>query len=275
MRIPIYLLLIGFGVAGMSIRTAACSYAHYPNPPLEYVVDRTETIYLGTLIQNKARIEKDKGTRYRVHTRIFRVEEPIKGSLRKTHTLTHVEKVTNRTSCDDDPPEMKVGEQWIVFDGYDENKGRDPDANYSLYVRDPDFLSRSFVRSEKRSQELLGRIKKSVSQPCSCFLGEIEHYSFDSPPDSGRIPVVELRTANGGAVLRSTAPDERGTFRFERLASGAYTIRIYSTKQDWFDHPVKKRLEPTSDRSSYFTDFTITIDGSRPEFEIFVLLDQR
>lgn len=241
-----------------------CSYLSNPDPPPEYIVSRTKTIFIGTLLQKTFRYQKDEGTKYKIHSLLFRIDEGLKVKEMRSLTVEYWEKLTRIDSCDYEPPDPKVGEQWVVFHGYDE------ETDGPRNVRHPEFLSWRLDRSENRSQVELNRIREAITSPRSGFYGEVEMAMFDSAPSDDRGIEAELRSSEGNEAIR-TAKLRDGLFSFLDLEPGNYVIRLRSPKHEKFFTPKELTMEKSEDGTAFFADFKVSISAKRPEYGNFAL----
>jgi hypothetical protein len=250
-------------VSATPVASLACSYFSSPDPPTEYIVSRTKTIFLGSLLQKGSRIQKVEGDRYRIHSLIFRIEQKLKGDPRDTYLIECWDRITGRDSCYEERPNPKVGEKWVIFHGYDE--GRDT----LLSVRDPDYLSWHFARDDSRSTEGLKSIKEAIANPRSTFFGEIEMGMFDMPPEDPSLR-VELLDSSRRFIIR-TAVVEKGHFSLSNLEPGTYFVRLRSSKQYGFFQPASVKMQKDNHEAPYFADFKIEMSRAMPEFLNFSL----
>jgi hypothetical protein len=242
----------------LPVAAFGCSYYSYPDPPTEYIVSRTKTIFLGTLLQKVFREAKIEGDRYKIHMLTFRIDKALKGGQSQIYRIEYAEKVSRRSSCDEDPPDQKVGEQWVVFDGYDEGEG-------VWNVRNPAFLSWRY------SIDHSGRLKKirdAVEHPSSTFFGEVEMAMFDSPPNH-KIQ-AELLDPDKNSVIQ-TVDVQDGRFDFPDLKPGIYFVRLRSSKLEKLLAPEPVEMVKDATGHSFYVDFRIRILPGRPEFETFAL----
>lgn len=242
----------------------ACTYLEYPDPPIEYLVSRTETVFFGRLISKKHRTVRDDGEIYRVNTLTFDVKEVFKGQGSRRQSISYSERLSNRTSCDDIPPKSKVGEDWVIFIYYDE------ETTVHRFVRSSSDLSWSFDQNDKNDRIRLDQIRIAAASPKSTFFGSVQKAMFGRFSGSGLVQKVELRSANGSELLRSSTADDNH-FRFDDIAAGTYTLRIFTSKEQTFQLPKIKHAQQLTPDGGYFADFKIAMDGKRPQYENFVL----
>src|SRR5687768_14207579 len=247
------------------VASLGCSYYSYPNPPTEYIVSRTRTIFLGTLLQKTFRTRKDEAYKYRVHTLTLRIEQALKGEQGGAYRIEYWEKISRRDSCDEKPPDPKVGKRWVIFHGYDEG-----DDDTLLYVRNPEWLSWRYEPDERRSQVELKEIKDAIAFPRSSFFGEVEMAMLDTPPSDGRKLIAELLNTDGSFVIR-TVTVENGRFSFPNLEPENYTVRLRSSKQERLLYPEQLTMRKDEGIPPYFADFKVQVRPKLPEFRSFAL----
>lgn len=254
------LVFLGFS----ALPVLPCSYLANPDPPVEYIVSRTETVFFGTLIKKRLRTVKEDGTTYRVHSLLFRVDEHFKGDKAARQTIEFWEKAKNRDSCDVPAPESKVSQQWVAYIGYDEG------SDMLRYVRHTQFLSWHYEPDNKYDPPRLEATRTAALKPRSTFYGEIESAMVDVLSD-GVIYNIELRSEDGSQLIQSTTqPFDR--FQFNDVPRGTYTIRIHSSsKVQKYLYPIEKPTTPLENAKTRFADFRISMDGTRPQFENFVI----
>ncbi|HQU94365.1 MAG TPA: hypothetical protein PLK77_18860, partial [Pyrinomonadaceae bacterium] len=176
MRIAAVAFVASFVFVGLATLPAfACSYIANPDPPIEYIVGRTETVFFGTLIQKRVRTVKEDGETYRVHSLLFRVDESFKGKKDSRQTIEFWEKAKNLSSCDVPAPKSKVGQQWVVFIGYDEG------SDMLRYVRHSQFLSWHYEPDTKYDLPRLDKTRAAALKPRSTFYGQVERAMLDAP----------------------------------------------------------------------------------------------
>lgn len=264
---PTLLMSMAVAVLAVSIPITAsgCTYFSYPDPPLEYVASRTPTIFLGTLIQRRTQIRKWDGDKYELHTLLFRVDDNLKGDNPTRVTITTWDRLTNRDSCYEEPPKPNVGEQWVVYRGYDE------ETTVWLNVRDMRFLSWHFDAGDPISRKKLQSVKDAISYHRSTFFGEVEMAMVDSPPSADAAIKAELMNPDGRTIQNLTL-DDKGKFAFPDLPPGLYTVRIRSSKQYELFQPEKLMMQQDVDGASFVADFKIQMRPGLPEFAAFVLM---
>lgn len=265
MRFTLKALIAGFSLLGFSaLPVFPCSYLANPNPPVEYIISRTETVFFGTLIQKNLRTVKEEGNTYRVHSLLFRVDEYFKGNKAAKQSIEFWEKIKNRDSCDVSAPESKVGQQWVVFVGYDE------ETDVQQYIRHDQYLSWHFEPDNKYDRPRLEATRSAALRPRSSFFGEIEIAMLGAPKE-GLISHIELRSEDASELLKTTTqPYDK--FQFNDVPRGTYTIRIHASPQvEKFLYPIEKPTSASQDGKARLADFQIKMDGIRPQFENFVI----
>ncbi len=258
-RITIAILFV-LAIPAVSL---GCSYFSYPDPPSEYIVSRTKTIFLGTLLEKRTRVRKEEGDKYKIYSLIFRVEQKLKDDPGDTYVIEYWDRLTRRDSCYVERPNLKVGEKWVIYHGYDEGD------DTLLNVRDPDYLSWRFSRNDSRSKEKLKTIKHIIANPRSTFFGEVEMAMFDTPADDSSL-IAELLDSSRTTTIR-TAVVERGSFSFPDLGAGKYVVRLRSAKKYRIFQPAEVVVEEDSQEASYFADFKIEMRSAVPAFLTFAL----
>ena len=258
------LALSMFFLLATPISGFACSYISYPDPPTAYIVSRTKTIFIGTLLQKTFSVRKAEGDRYRVHSLLFRIEQSLKGELRTDYRIEYWERISRRSSCDVDPPDSKVGQQWVIFDDYDEGDGT------LSYVLNPELISWQYLPEEARSRLNLQEIRDAVASPRSTFHGEVQVVMLGSPPSNERRLTAELLNVDRSSLIRK-ATVGNGRFSFSDLESGTYFIRLRSSRQEKLLEPERVMMQKDDGDPSYFTDFKIQMLPRLPEYRIFTL----
>lgn len=261
-----------FVFAALSTPALACTYLSYPEPPLEYIVSRTETIFVGTLLRKNVKRVKEDGKKYDARTLLFRIDRAIKGKTGGTYTVQYFERV-DKDSCSIELPNPRVGEQWTMFYGYRERGKRRQN------VRAPELLSSKF---EADDTEYVENIIRAVQIPRSTFYGQIEGLMGMYRIEPSTISKIELRSKDGSELIATTKIDNRlpslesygYAFSFADLRPGEYKIRIKSSFQ-YMIYPsgvLKAEFEPFE--GSYKFDYPITILKNEPEFADFVLFER-
>ncbi len=244
-----------------------CSYFSNPAPPDEFTTSRTRTVFLGTLSQKTTGEKKIKGIRYKIHSLLFRVDQGLKGVQGNNHIIEYWQRLTKRDSCYVDPPDPKVGQQWVVYEGYDEG------SNLRLHVRYPLLLSWQFNPEDASSRLRLSRIKEAIFAPRSAFFGQVEMALYEVPPPTDRGIEVELRSSDSKKVLHK-GKVVKGRFSFLDLEPGSYVVRLLSPKPERLFEPLQITMKQDPESTQYFADLEIVITTNRPEFASFALEDK-
>ena len=264
-RVAFILFAAGICYLAFASRALGCSYISNPDPPMGYIVSRTAIIFVGTVTRETFRENESAGTKYKIHSLYFHVDQDLKGTKKGTFLIEYWEKLTRLTSCDVQPPNPRVGEQWVIFDKYDEGN------NSFLNVRDPAFLSWKLDIGEMESVSRLAQIKEAIISPPNSFYGEVEMALFDVPPPDDRRITAELLSPDGTKIVR-TVDVKQGMFRFLDIIPGKYVVRIHSARQETFVSFERRiTMEKENDGKSYFADFDVYLSRERPEYEDFVL----
>ena len=249
----------------------ACSYSSNPDPPIEYIVGRTESIYLGMLVQHKVRNKKEDGYKYKVHDLIFATEKVLKGAVKERFEVEIWERLNKRDSCYDPPVIPRIGESWIFHRNY-----REP--NQVQYLRGDSRLFWRFDKGNERLAQEVSRIASIASNPRSTFFGQIEAETFSTLENRDGIR-VELYGNQIGNTVRTPVLTETNsliqglTFKVEDLPPGKYTFRISAPKPLLFNGVYLGvsdiRMKPADVEGWFYADFTIEIEANRPEFHCF------
>lgn len=248
-----------------------CSYLSNPDPPIEYIVGRTESIYLGKLIQHKFRNKKEDGYKYKVHDLIFATEKVLKGAVKERFEVEIWERLNKRDSCYDPPVIPRIGETWVFHENYEE-------GNPVRYLRGGSRLFWKFDKGEEQSEKAVLDIALIASNPRSTFFGQIDSGDFGFPDDVKGIRVELLRSTGEPIPQRAVFTEIKSLingvfFKFEDLAPGKYTLRISAPKPLLFDGVYMGtpdiRLKRSDFDERFFADFTIDIKANIPEFHCF------
>ena len=266
-RILFSSLLLSAFMSSAYLRAAACSYIGSPHPPIEYIVSRTTTIFVGKLVKKANRVLRDDGDTYRITELTFEVTESIKGKKDPRQSIYFTERLTNRNSCVVDPPPSEVGEDWVVFIGYDEG------SEVQRFVQYSEYLSRRFDRLEEHDRDRLALIKNAAAERRQSFFGTLQQPMLGTFSKLGLARRVELRSENGSELIRTQMPiDNR--IRFDDLTEGTYTVRIFTDKKAQFFAPEEKVSSThKEDGQEFFADFKIVMDAGLVQYENFVLGD--
>lgn len=248
-----------------------CSYSSNPDPPIEYIVGRTESIYLGKLIQHKFRNKKEDGYKYKVHNLVFGVEKVLKGAVKERFEVEIWERLNKRDSCYDPPAIPRLGESWVFHENYKE-------PNPVRYLRGNSDLFWRFDAADEGSGRAVTEITSIASNPKSTFFGQIDSGDFGFPDDVKGIRVALHRTTGEPIPQRAVFTENKSLingvfFKFEDLAPGKYTLRISASKPLLFDGVYMGmpdiRLKRSGFDEWFFADFTIDIQANLPEFHCF------
>lgn len=250
-----------------------CSYSSNPAPPLEYIVGRTESIYLGKLIKHKIRSKEGDGYKYTVHDLVFATEKVLKGKVKDRFEVEIWDRLNKRDSCYDPPVIPKIGESWVFHQNYEE-------PNPVQYLRDDSQLFWRFRYGDERAEQAVSRIASIASNPKSTFFGQIEAETFSTLENREDIQ-VELHGIENGLTLRKAVLTEtksfieRAVFKLEDLPPGKYTLRISAPKRLLFDGVylgVPDILMKSSDVDGrFYADFNIEMEAKRPAFHCFTV----
>ena len=250
-----------------------CSYSSNPDPPIEYIVGRTESIYLGKLVQHKFRNKKEDGYKYKVHNLVFATERVLKGNAKERFEVEIWERLNKLDSCYDRPVVPRLGESWVFHENYEE-------PNPVRYLRGDSQLFWRFDKGDERSAQEVSRIASIASNPRSTFFGQIEAETFSTLEKRDGIR-VELYDIQNGDTVRSPVLTETKSliqgviFKVEDLPPGKYTLRISAPKSFLFDGLYLGvpdiRMKPADLEGRFYADFTIEIELNRPEFHCFTV----
>ncbi len=260
-------LILTFGLPGLSTRfTTTCTYRESPRPPIEYIVSRTQTIFVGKLISKTEKDIQEDGDSYRISELSFEVIESIKGLREPRQSIYFTETLSRRTSCDLHPPPSEVGEYWVVFIGYDEG------SEVQRFVLYEGYLSWVFVKDNELDEARLASIKRAASAPLQSLFGTLQQPMVGRFSRKGLSERVELRSDNGSEVLRSFVPADN-EFRFDDLNEGIYTLRVFTDKKAQYFAPAELVSEYDKDTRKYYADFRIRMDRGFAQYENVVLGD--
>ncbi|HQU93510.1 MAG TPA: hypothetical protein PLK77_14490, partial [Pyrinomonadaceae bacterium] len=82
---------------------------------------------------------------------------------------------------------------------------------------------------------------------------------------------IELRSEDGSQLIKSTT-QPFDSFQFDDVPRGTYTVRIHSSaKVQKYLYPIEKPTSALENAPTRFADFRVTMDGTRPQFENFVI----
>ena len=248
-----------------------CSYSSNPDPPLEYIVGRTESIYLGKLVQHKFRNRKEDGYKYKVHNLIFATERVLKGVVKERFEVEIWERLNKLDSCYDRPVIPKLGERWVFHENYTE-------PNPVRYLRGSSHLFWLFDEADERLEHIISAIATFTSSSRSTFFGQIDSGDFGFPKDVVGIQ-LELRDTSGEPIRQKAVFTETKSltggvfFKFEDLAPGEYTLRISAPKPLLFDGVYLGvpdiRMKRSDLDGRFHAEFNIGIEANRPEFHCF------
>ncbi|MEQ1762466.1 MAG: carboxypeptidase-like regulatory domain-containing protein [Pyrinomonadaceae bacterium] len=250
-----------------------CSYLSNPDPPIEYIVGRTESIYLGRLIQHKFRNKKEDGYKYKVHNLIFATEKALKGAVKERFEVEIWERLNKLDSCYDRPVIPRIGERWVFHQNYKE-------PNPVRYLRGSSDLFWRFDEADERLEHTISAIASITSNSRSTFFGQIDSGDFGFPKDVEGIQ-VELRDTSGEPITQKAVFTKTRSwidglfFKFEDLVPGKYTLRISAPKPLLFDGVYLGvpdiRMKRSDLDGRFYADFNIEIEAKRPEFHCFAV----
>ena len=190
-----------------------CSLMGYPDPPLGYIISKFETIYIGSVVSIKTTIEKDEdGDRYRLKRMKLKAERTLKGAAQEFQEVATYEELV-KTSCSETPTEFKIGEKWIIHQGFD--RGTENRRNELGFTFNP---FRGYDAGT--SIEYLAEIEKYVKNPVTAIYGQME-----TRLGSQLFKEVEV-FLEGNGIKASAKLDNDGRYAFENIPAGDYRIQI-------------------------------------------------
>jgi hypothetical protein len=250
------LFVVGLFVAP----SLACSFFAIPKPPVEYIVSRTDHIFVGTLLEKTTRSTGLVVDDSEIRSLLFRIDRSLKGQKTGTYRIEYRVKIDGET-CGEEPPNPSIGEKWTMFDGYRERGNTRPN------VMSQGFSSEKFT-SEK-SDNFEG-IRRAVREPSSTFYGQVQGLMGGFIPLDTSVLSVELRSKDGVKLLESGKINKEH-FAFRDLAPGEYVIRIRSSKPHEVLTLGSDKLNMVAFEGGYKCDYPLTIQKNEPEFKLFIL----
>ena len=234
----IFLLVIVLFISFFNV--LGCSPIGYPDIPLHFVVSRTGKIYMGKVISKKTWYEKDEdGDTYHVKRMKLKVERAIKGIDDKFQTITLRDFVSETGSCDE-PPNLKVGEKWIIFENiFADNK---------LSANFPDYRKFS-SREDAVYIEQLGNL---ITNPGTTVSGQIQTFKSLSSIDNAEILL------EGENLKLTTKTNKNGEYSFKDVPAGEYKIKIPMPRKarDYFNDAQTNFDQATQ---KYYFEYSVSV----------------
>jgi len=246
-----------------SERVFSCSPYGYPAPPLNYLVAKTQRIYIGTVISKSSTINRRDNYKYRLIRIKFKVEKALKGVDNEIQEIMLEEPLKkHRNSCYRKPPDFKKGEQWIIED----SSSQSTEVQYYLngYIGSyGNYLKYSF----ERDRRLLDSLETAIKNSFTAIYGEVQTFWAGSYISDAEV------VAKGAGLELSTKTGKYGEYSFENIPAGNYKIQIrlpyksenfYGRRQPVFDEQTK----------TYYLEYEVSIKPNDSEYYFAVVGDR-